>query len=94
IIAGSVCLTGAIRGTPGWLIGGGLVMGVGIGAMHYVGMAGMLVGADMLYDLGLFLLSIAVAASLAIASLYTVNQDLRIAGEAMDKRAALIFGRN
>jgi diguanylate cyclase (GGDEF)-like protein/PAS domain S-box-containing protein len=76
IFAAVVCLTGAIRGTAPWLIGGGLVMGVGIGAMHYVGMAAMLVGADMLYDLGLFALSIAVAASFAIASLYTVSWSL------------------
>lgn len=77
IVAGAVCLTGAIRGTIGWLVGGGLVMGVGIGAMHYIGMAAMRVDAMMLYDPWLFALSILVAASLAIASLYAVRWAIR-----------------
>lgn len=77
IVAGAVCLTGAIRGTTGWLLCGGVVMGVGIGAMHYIGMAAMRVNAEMLYDPRLFLLSIVVAASLAIASLYTVRWSIR-----------------
>jgi diguanylate cyclase (GGDEF)-like protein/PAS domain S-box-containing protein len=73
IVAGGVCLTGAHRGTTGWLVGGGVIMGLGIGAMHYIGMAAMRVNAEMLYDPWLFLLSIAVAALLAIASLQTVR---------------------
>jgi diguanylate cyclase (GGDEF)-like protein/PAS domain S-box-containing protein len=77
ILAGAVCLTGAIRGTMSWLLGGGLVMGIGIGAMHYIGMAAMQVGAAMVYDPWLFALSIFAAAALAIASLYTVRWGIR-----------------
>ncbi|AKJ96283.1 hypothetical protein TVD_13340 [Thioalkalivibrio versutus] len=49
---------------------GGSLMGVGIGAMHYIGMSGMIVDADMLHQPALFALSIAVAiimASMALA---------------------------
>lgn len=77
IVAAAVCLTGAIRGATGWLVGSGVVMGLGIGAMHYVGMAAMRVDAEMLYDPWLFALSIVVAATLAIASLYTVRWAIR-----------------
>ncbi|HEX7719098.1 MAG TPA: MHYT domain-containing protein, partial [Woeseiaceae bacterium] len=77
IAAGAVCLTGAIRGTTGWLVGSGLAMGLGIGAMHYIGMAAMRVSADMLYNPWLFVLSLVVAPSLAIASLYTVRWAIR-----------------
>lgn len=77
IAAAAVCLTGAIRGTTGWLLGSGVVMGVGIGAMHYVGMAAIRVDAEMLYDPLLFALSIVVAVALAIASLYTVRWAIR-----------------
>ena len=77
IVAGALCLIGAIRGTTGWLIGGGLVMGLGIGAMHYIGMAGMRVAADMLYTPLPFVLSLVVAPSFAIASLYTVRWAIR-----------------
>lgn len=91
IVAGAVCLTGAIRGTTGWLVGGGLVMGVGIGAMHYIGMAAMRANAEMLYDPWMFLLSVVVAASLAIASLYTVRWALQQA-VANPARVVLLSG--
>ncbi len=52
------------------IVGGGTLMGLGIGVMHYVGMGGMLVNAKMAYRPELFALSIltaAVMASLALA---------------------------
>ncbi len=48
----------------------GLVMGSGIGAMHYTGMAAMVMSASMKYSLPLFALSILVAHVLATFSLY------------------------
>ncbi|MFC3228543.1 MHYT domain-containing protein [Marinibaculum pumilum] len=47
----------------------GLVMGLGIGAMHYTGMAAMRMEAILVYDPLLVLVSVAVAGGLACASL-------------------------
>lgn len=52
------------------LILSGSLVGLGIGAMHYTGMAAMQTSAQMLYDPVLFTLSIALAAILAIFSLW------------------------
>lgn len=48
---------------------GGSLMGIGIGAMHYIGMSGMVVDADMVYQPALFFLSIAVAVVMASTAL-------------------------
>jgi len=52
------------------LVLAGTMMGLGIGAMHYGGMAAMRMAADMYYDRLLFLVSILVAVGLASAALY------------------------
>lgn len=48
----------------------GLLMGAGIGAMHYTGMSAMVMSADIVYAPSMFVLSILVAHSLATLSLY------------------------
>lgn len=53
------------------LIAGGTLMGAGIGGMHYSGMAGMRLDAMMYYEVSIFVISVAVAIVLSIASLYT-----------------------
>ena len=53
------------------LIVGGVLMGAGIGVMHYTGMAAMRMNAVMLYDPVIFGVSILVAVALSIAALYT-----------------------
>lgn len=53
------------------LISGGVVVGVGIGAMHYLGMAAMEVGPALRYDPLLFALSILVAVLLGTLALWT-----------------------
>ncbi len=53
------------------LILGGTLLGVGIGAMHYTGMAAMRVAAVMFFDPVLFAGSIIVAIVLATTALYT-----------------------
>src|SRR5580658_1437244 len=45
----------------------GMVLGMGIGLMHYVGMAAMRMAAHIYYDPGLFALSAAVAVTLSTA---------------------------
>ena len=47
-----------------------LIMGSGIGMMHYIGMGAMRVEATMLYDPALFAISIVVAVALSYLSLY------------------------
>jgi PAS domain S-box-containing protein len=55
----------------GWgLLAGGVVVGAGIGIMHYAGMAGMRMGLELHYDLPTFLLSIVVAVVLATLALW------------------------
>ncbi|MCH8500795.1 MAG: EAL domain-containing protein [Aliidiomarina sp.] len=48
---------------------GGVMMGAGIGVMHYTGMAAIRTHAEMLYLPGMFVLSVVVAVVLAIAAL-------------------------
>ena len=52
------------------LLLGGLLMGAGIGTMHYSGMAAMQMSVALRYDLPMFLLSILVAVVLAILALW------------------------
>ena len=53
----------------------GLVMGAGICAMHYVGMAALRTSAALSYAPGLVAVSAAVALLASIAALFAVNQD-------------------
>ena len=55
---------------PLHLFEGGVLMGVGIAAMHYTGMAAMEVNSPIRYDPWLFALSIAVAIVVAIVALW------------------------
>lgn len=56
--------------TKSKLLLGGVLVGAGIGTMHYLGMAAMEMAPLLRYDLGLFLLSIVVAVVLAILALW------------------------
>lgn len=57
-------------GIPHLLLGG-ILMGAGIGLMHYTGMAAMHMNAVMLYKLPVFMASLVVAVVLATVALYT-----------------------
>ncbi|MFD0739283.1 EAL domain-containing protein [Lysobacter koreensis] len=61
--------TGTVLGTPR-LVGAGLVMGLGIAAMHYIGMAAMQVHPAIRYDPVLLSLSILIAIAAAMAALW------------------------
>lgn len=52
------------------LLAGGLFMGLGIAAMHYIGMAAMRMQADMTYDFRLVMLSVLIAVSTSTAALW------------------------
>ena len=58
------------RGGFWWVNGGGVLLGTGIGAMHYIGMMAMITEGRMYFDTVLFVSSILVAHVLATASLY------------------------
>lgn len=71
IIAGYIALAVVEKPAPSAaaILMGGALMGLGIGAMHYLGMSGMRVEARMLYRPSLFVLSIIVAIVMSSAAL-------------------------
>lgn len=71
IIAGYIALTVVEKPAPSAaaILMGGALMGLGIGAMHYLGMSGMRVEARMLYQPSLFVLSVIVAIAMSSAAL-------------------------
>ena len=62
------------------LHGGGLMMAIGIGTMHYVGMEAMRMDAILRYSLPLFALSVVVAYLLATSALYVRSFRFRWSG--------------
>lgn len=72
VVAGGIMLSIISRASVGkkQIFIGGILMGLGIGTMHYIGMAAMRMAAEMRYHFGLFVLSIIVAVVLATAALY------------------------
>lgn len=83
--------------SPMQLITGGVLVGAGIGTMHYVGMAAMQMAPLLRYDLLFFALSIVVAVLLAILALwvrFSLNNLGRIILSEMHKNAlaALVMG--
>ena len=72
IAASAVALAVIGRERLDWprLIAGGVLMGAGIGLMHYLGMAAMRGDFTMAYDPWLFTLSVVVAVVLALVALY------------------------
>ncbi|HEX7306235.1 MHYT domain-containing protein [Lentzea sp.] len=68
---------------------GGLVTGLGVAAMHYTGMAGIVIGADVSYNMVVVALSVVIAVVAATAALWftrTVRGPLAVLG------AALVMG--
>jgi len=72
IVASGVALFIASRKDMRWthLIGGGVIMGVAIAAMHYIGMAAMRLQAILQYDPLFFSLSIIIAITASLAALW------------------------
>ncbi|MCB0208915.1 MAG: GAF domain-containing protein [Anaerolineae bacterium] len=72
IIASSIALFVASRERLKWpqLVMGGIVMGIAIAAMHYIGMAAMRLNATITYDPFFFTLSIIVAITASLAALW------------------------
>lgn len=60
---------------------GGILLGAGIGFMHYLGMAAMEGPFILRYDLGIFILSIVIAVLLAIIALYVGLGNIKSDGQ-------------
>src|ERR671924_178262 len=76
ILAAYTALTLALRirvasklHAPAWLIGGGIAMGIGIWAMHYVGMAAIEISPRIQYDPSWVAISFAIAIAASLAAL-------------------------
>ena len=72
VVASTLAITLISLPAPGWgrLILGGLLLGGGIGALHYTGMAAYRLDGFIRYDLTLFALSLVVAVLLAVLALW------------------------
>ena len=78
-------------GNGGWvpLLTGGVIVGVGVAAMHYMGMAAMIMSDSMHYDPLLFILSVVIAIVAGTAALWAGT---RVRGVAATIVASLIMG--
>ena len=92
-----VALTVLASPQQGWLrlLLGGALMGVGIGLMHFGGMAAIQSQAQLLYDPWWFLASLGIAVGLAVASLWVrhaLRAQSRLGERAADLLAAVVMG--
>ena len=78
--------------TPHQLVLSGVLVGAGIGAMHYTGMAAMQMAPSLRYDPWMFALSIAVAVGLAILALWVRFGLATIMGQRLGTSQTLISG--
>jgi NO-binding membrane sensor protein with MHYT domain len=63
-------IVGLGNGAPARLLAGGLVVGIGVATMHYLGMAAMVMPDSMSYDPPLFVLSVVIAIVAGTAALW------------------------
>jgi NO-binding membrane sensor protein with MHYT domain len=71
------------------LAAGGLVTGLGVAAMHYTGMAAIVINADVSYNIGLVALSIVIAVVASTVALWFTR---KVSGFAAVIGAALVMG--
>jgi diguanylate cyclase len=82
ILASYTALTLALRirvatpaSAPGWLLGGGLAMGIGIWAMHFLGMLAMALPIEITYDVSVTLLSLIIAIVVSTFALHIASRE-------------------
>ncbi|MDZ4350086.1 MAG: MHYT domain-containing protein [Xanthomonadaceae bacterium] len=68
--SGGLALYGQSTLTNGRLVLGGIITGLGVAGMHYMGMAAMVMPADAVYNPGLVALSLGIAVGAATAALW------------------------
>ncbi|MEH2424151.1 MAG: MHYT domain-containing protein [Nostoc sp.] len=77
------------------LLSGSVLMGVGISAMHYIGMAAIRLPAKMSYDLSVVALSIAIAILISLAALwvgFNLRANSTVTGSFLRIGSAIIMG--
>ncbi|MBD0674025.1 MHYT domain-containing protein [Streptomyces sp. CBMA156] len=89
VVGAGVLYVGYRRRTVASLLIGGTVTGLGVAAMHYLGMAAMQVQGKVSYDPALVALSVAIAVAAATAALWMT---LNITGFGASLAASLIAG--
>jgi len=89
IVCAGLLIAGFGRSPYGSLLLGGLTTGLGVGCMHYLGMAAMRMPGRVTYDPALFVLSVVIAVVAATAALWAA---LRLRGVLTTLVASLIMG--
>src|SRR3954465_11489569 len=82
ILASYTALTLALRirvatpaSSPAWLLGGGFAMGIGIWAMHFLGMLAMALPVEITYDVSVTLLSLVIAIVVSPFALHIASRE-------------------
>jgi diguanylate cyclase len=82
VLASYTALTLAMRirlakggAAKAWLLGGGLAMGIGIWAMHFVGMLALTLPIQIAYDVAITLLSLAIAVAVSTFALHIASRE-------------------
>jgi len=74
VVAVAACITGlaiaSYQQARAWIVTGGILLGIGISSMHYIGMAAMQMPAHMKYDLLLLVTSVLIGVGAAVAALW------------------------
>ncbi|MBE1875873.1 MHYT domain-containing protein [Myceligenerans pegani] len=89
VVAAGLFLVHRPEGRTGSLLAGGMVAGLGVAVMHYLGMAAMHVGVDIAYDPLLVGASVAVAVVAATAGLWLAA---RVRGAVAGAAATVVMG--
>jgi NO-binding membrane sensor protein with MHYT domain len=70
VVGAGLFIVGFGNGGPRRLLVGGLIVGIGVAAMHYLGMAAMVMTDSMSYNAPLFILSVVIAVVAGTAALW------------------------
>jgi NO-binding membrane sensor protein with MHYT domain len=89
VVGAGLFIVGFGHGALWRLVAGGVIVGVGVAAMHYLGMAAMSMADSMSYDLPLLVLSVVIAIVAGTAALWAGT---RVSGMGATVGAALIMG--
>lgn len=92
---GVLVIVGRSRLTFLQIVGGAVLLGIGISAMHYIGMQAMVMPADIVYRPGIFALSVAIAMTASGAALWLCFNIARQKGTlrtVLEVLAALVMG--
>ncbi|MHB9756553.1 MHYT domain-containing protein [Streptomyces sp. BYX5S] len=89
VVSAGVFFVGYRGATPGVLVTAGVLTGLGVAAMHYIGMAAMHMDGELHYDTTLVALSVVIAVVAATAALWAA---VSIRGFLVSLGASLIMG--